>query len=109
MAAPMRAQRGAAAVEMAILLIPLVIMAFGMTELGRAFYYYNGLVSSTRDASRYLSMQPHGEGEAAALCLAVNGNPQCSGAPVVPGLTTAMVHISYENDVDTGNGQVDLV
>jgi len=101
--------RGVAAVELAILLVPLVIMTFGMTELGRAFYYYNSLLKSTRDASRYLSMQSRGEGEAQARCLAVHGEAVCGGETLVPGMTTGMVQIAYETGVETGHGAIDLV
>ena len=101
--------KGVAAVEMAILLIPLVIMTFGMAELGRAFYYYNGLVKSAREASRYLSVHSRGTNEAQARCLAVHGNTNCSGEAVVPGLQTGMVKIRYELAVPTGYGSLDLV
>jgi len=101
--------RGVAAVEMAILLIPLVIMTFGMIELGRAFYHYNGLVKSAREASRYLSMHTRGSHEAQARCLAVYGNTDCSGTERVPGLETGMVKISYELAVPTGYGSIDMV
>ena len=101
--------KGVAAVEMAILLVPLVVMSFGMVELGRALYYYNGLVKSAREASRYLSMHSRGTNEAQARCLAVHGNTNCSGEEVVPGLQTGMVKIRYELAVPTGYGSLDLV
>lgn len=108
-AIPSRRQAGVAAIEFAILLIPLVILTFGMTELGRAIYYYNQVVVSTRDAARYLSMQSPGEGEAVARCLAVYGQSTCTGDPLAPGLATDLVHISYETGVYTGHGSIDLV
>ena len=101
--------RGVAVVEFAVLLIPLVIMTFGMTELGRAFYYYNSLLKSARDASRYLSMQARGEGEAEARCLVVYGKTACDGELLVPGIETGMVQITYETGVETGQGSIDLV
>jgi len=104
-----RRQKGVAAVELAILLIPLVIMTFGMIELGRAFYYYNGLLKSSRDATRYLSTQSRDAGVAEARCLAVYGKTVCTGDALVPGLTTDMVNISYETGVETGKGAIDLV
>lgn len=104
-----RKSRGVAAVEMAILLVPLVIMCFGMVELGRAFYHYNGLVKSAREASRYLSMHSRGSNHAEARCLAVYGNTDCSGEPTVPGLEPGMVKIGYELAVSTGYGSIDLV
>ena len=39
-------QRGVAAVELAVLLTPLVLMLFGATELGRAVYTYNVALNS---------------------------------------------------------------
>lgn len=96
--------RGVAAVELAVLLIPLVIMSFGMSELGRTFYYYNGVVKSVRDATRYLSMFSAGENEAQARCLAVHGNTGCQGDPLLPGLSTDMVAIGYQAGVETGPG-----
>ncbi len=101
--------RGVAAVEFAILLIPLVIMTFGMTEFGRAFYYYNSLLKSTRDASRYLSMQARPVGEGEARCLAVYGKTLCGGEALVPGMAPGMVQITYELGVETGHGSIDLV
>lgn len=105
----MRKQRGVAVIELAILLVPLIILTFGMTELGRAVHYYNGIVSSTRAAARYLSTVPEGQGEDGARCVAVYGNPGCSGTPLVPGLTTGMVQIRYQHGVEAGPGTVEMV
>lgn len=101
--------RGVAVLELAVLLVPLVIMTVGMTELGRAFYYYNGLVKSTRDATRYLSMYSAHEGEAQARCLAVYGQAACGDTPLVPGLERGMVHFTYRAGVETGKGAIDVV
>ena len=110
--------RGVAAVELALLLSPLVLMVFGTTELGRAIYSYNTLDKTVRDAARHLSQ--HGPGDATiadeARCLAVYGTTDCSGTPVAPGLTTAMVSIcdatlcpgTHANQL-TGLGSVNLV
>lgn len=94
-------QKGVAAVELAILLIPLVLIATGVTELGRAFFQYNALVKGTRDGVRFLSMKgpldpsdPSTATETAeAKCLVVYGNSTCTGTPRVPDLTTAMITI----------------
>lgn len=104
--------RGVAAVETALLLIPLLILALGIAEAGRAFYQYNTIVKSTRDAVRYLTTVPPGTGFATARCLAVYGTPTCGDAPLVDGLTTAQVGIcdstncpATHRDVPaTGNG-----
>lgn len=87
-------QKGVAAVEFAFLLtFILVPIAFGITEFGRALYQYNTLTKATRDAARYLSTQAAGTGIGVAECLAVYGTQDCSGQPLVPGLSTNNVSI----------------
>lgn len=88
-------QKGVAAVEFGLLLIPLVTLAFGITELGRAMYQYNAISKATRDAARYMSMQTPGSAGAmtTARCLVVHGNPACSGSSLAPGLTLANVTV----------------
>jgi Flp pilus assembly protein TadG len=111
-------QTGVAAIEFAILLIPMVMMAFGITEFGRAIYQYNTLAKSARDATRYLSTQSPGDAAAwtKATCLAVYGTFDCSGTPLAPGLTTAMVSICDASNCAgthqaqaTGSGTINLV
>ena len=104
-----RFARGVAALELAFLIVPLVVLTFGMTELGRALYSYNTLLKATRDGARYLSMQSRGNGHATAKCLVVFGTTDCSGTAVAPGLTTAMVTVQENAAVATGSGSIDLV
>ncbi|MDC7703999.1 TadE/TadG family type IV pilus assembly protein [Vogesella indigofera] len=66
-------QQGVAAVEMAILLMPLIFIVFGITEFGRAFYQYNTVLKATRDAARYLSAQQPGTKNDLAECLLIYG------------------------------------
>jgi Flp pilus assembly pilin Flp len=121
--APRRHQRGVAAVEFGLLLVPLILMTFGATEFGRAIYTYNTLEKTVRDAARHLSQ--HGPGnlviQAEARCLAVYGVTDCANdivglAPVAPGLTTAAVIlcdaqscILTHSAQPTGSGAVNLV
>lgn len=120
-------QKGVAAVEMAIILLPMLILCFGILEIGRALYVYNGLVKSTRGAVRYLTAQslespPAGETAESirlrARSLAVCGAFDCSGSvtPLVPGLTLAHVQVcdpvacpTTHNNIPTGQGTADLV
>lgn len=122
-----RKQQGVAAIELAIVLIPMLILCFGIVELGRALYLYNGLVKATRGAARYLTAQslaspPAGETANSirlkAKSLAVCGQQDCSGdvAPLVPDLTLAQVSIcdslscpGTHASVTTGQGTVNLV
>lgn len=114
----LRKQRGVAAVELGILLFPLLLLTFGVTEFGRAIYQYNVLAKSTRNAARFLSGQ--GPGDPAdvitAQCLAVFGNKGCTGSTLVPNLTVAMVSMCdsvscptlFQNQ-PTGSGVINLV
>lgn len=112
--------RGAAAVEFALLALPLAALTFGITEFGRALHQYNTLSKSVHDAVRYQSTLTPGS-TLAARCLALSGSAanngtSCSGAALVPGLTLAMVSVqdrvsdpATHNLQPTGRGVVNLV
>ena len=114
-------QRGAVVVELALLLVPLLILAFGVTEFGRAMYQYNAIAKAVRDSARHLSQYAPGDaariGEAQDLVFC--GKIGCgSEPPLVPGLTRDQVRI-YDrtspiagnpyNLQSTGRGTVNLV
>lgn len=92
--------RGVVAVEFALLIIPMMILAFGVADYGRAIYQYNTLVKSVRDAARHLSQYnptdvisyPQARNE--AICLAMHGNKTCNGPTLVPGLTSSMIEVN---------------
>ena len=85
---PHRAQqRGVAIVEFALILPLLLLLSFITFEFGRAFYQYNVLVKSARDAVRFLSTQTPGQGVAVSKNLMVYGNLAGTGTPQVVGLT----------------------
>lgn len=123
-------QRGVAAVEMAVVLLPLLILCFGITEVGRALYQYNGLVKATRGAARYLSRQnlnapPPGKTATdlrhEAIFMALCGKKTCSAAdpPLVPDLELAQIAeiavcdpincVGTHANQPTGQGSIDLV
>ena len=125
-----RAQKGVAAVEFALVLIPMLLLAFGVVEYGRALYQYNALVKTVRDGVRLLSQnnpadESYADIQAAAECLVVYGKTGCTGAdrPLVPGLTVGQVRIcdrvhyadcpgAVQSDylnVETGLGVINLV
>ena len=92
----MKREAGAIAVEFAILVIPMLVLLTGITEYGRALYYYNTVTKAVRDAARLMSTQTpadpgYGGLVASATCTVVYGNPGCTGAPLAPGLATNMV------------------
>lgn len=118
-----RRSRGAVAVEFALVLIPLITLLVGVVEYGRALHQYNTLAKSVRGAVRFLTIHNPADPlypAAAARCLVVHGNEACTGAAVVPGLTTAMVQICNPvtstdcpgqtySAVTTGLGLINLV
>lgn len=92
--ARIRRMRGVAAVEFALVAIPMALLLSGIVDFGYAFFQYNTLVKSTRDAVRLLSTYSPTSSDyplSAAKCYAVYGNGSCTGSPLAPGLTTAMV------------------
>ncbi len=95
-----RLQKGVAAVEFAIVLIPLLIMVFGITEFGRAMYQYDALAKGVRNAARYLSTQAAGDGYGLAQNLALCGKDTCDDADprLAPGLMAAMIVICDSNN-----------
>ncbi|GAB3628024.1 pilus assembly protein TadG [Pandoraea terrae] len=103
-----RRMRGAVAVEFALVAIPMVILLMGIAEVGHAFYQYNTIVKSVRDAARMLSAYSPAQSDypmASARCLVVYGNSACSGPQLVPGLTTNMVVICDEINTTGCTGQ----
>jgi len=110
--------RGVAAVELALTMVPLLVLTFGVTEYGRAIYTYNTIDKAARDAARFLTAPPPGtaDANAAASNLVVYGNVDGTGTPLAPGLATSMVSICNATScpgshagVATGSGVVNLV
>ena len=96
-------QKGAALVELALILPLLLLLTFITTEFGRAMFEYNAITKSTRDAVRYLSFQTPGTQITEARNLMVYGNlaarvrpwsevlpwPMCLRTVAVPGRSRA--------------------
>ena len=114
---PRQPQRGAALVELALLLPVLLTLGFGMTEAARAIYEYDAIAKSVRSGVRHLSFAAPGDPVAIrqAVCLVVHGNTTCLGAPVAPGLDATMVSVCDRTNCPghglqlTGRGTVNLV
>jgi Flp pilus assembly protein TadG len=53
-----RSERGAAGVEMALVLPLLVALTFGAIEIGRMIWQYQATVKAVRDSVRYLTRVP---------------------------------------------------
>jgi Flp pilus assembly protein TadG len=107
--------RGGVTLEFALLLVPLLFIAFGVIEYSRALYEYNALVKSVRDAARYIAQRSPAESitYSSAVddtrCLAVHGNTECTGPVLVPGLTTDMVSITPVSSTTAEGTSIALV
>lgn len=106
--------RGAVAVEMALLLVPLIVMAVGVAEFGRAFYQYNTVTKSVRDAVRLLSQHDpkdinYSTYISQAQCLVVYGSISCSGSALLPGLSTSMVSTSTATTTTSMGNSIQIV
>jgi Flp pilus assembly protein TadG len=99
--------RGAVAVEMAFLMIPLIVLAFGIAEFGRAMFEYNTLTKSVRNAVRHVSQSASTETvKAEAVALAVYGTiTNASPTPLLTNLSESNVGITTVPDI-TGNNMV---
>jgi Flp pilus assembly protein TadG len=100
-------QRGLATVEMAIGLPVLLLLLFATAEFGRMLSQYDTLTKAVRNGARYAaSVSSLGTTglvyitpaiQTAVANLVVSGNVNGTGAPLLPGLTTAEVTVSAIN------------
>jgi hypothetical protein len=90
-----RCERGTQLVELAIVL-PILLVLFGAAaEFGRFFYTYTTLSKATRSAARYITtgIKEGAVADEIATNLAVYGNSDGSGDPIVSGLGPAHITI----------------
>jgi Flp pilus assembly protein TadG len=93
---------------------------FGVLEFGRALWTHNALSDAARRAARYAINQPAstpagatvsgtnvGPSVTAIKNVAVYGNPEGTGQPLVNNLTTDQVNVTYTN-FGLGDGSVSV-
>ncbi|MBI3284992.1 MAG: pilus assembly protein [Burkholderiales bacterium] len=113
-------QRGAAVVELAIVLVLLTLLAAGIFEFSRAFWYYNALDKATRDPARYLSALTAAEfSNSASLSAAITlaktmaVNASCGAGMKLPdgscALTTANVEVTCDGSACSSSSKPDHV
>ena len=89
-------QKGAAAVEFAIVISLLVLITGGIIEFGRVLWYYDALTKATRDGVRFMSTVPNDtilSNITAAQNLVVNA---ANAANVSPVLTLGNVSVTCQ-------------
>lgn len=108
-----RRQRGTALVEFAIALPLLILLMLATAEIGRMLSNYNTLAKSVRDSARYVASKAAAGTtrvvnitpalRTAATNLAVTGNINGTGNPLLPSLAASNITIA-----DAGNGYVSV-
>ena len=106
-----RRERGIATIEFAIIVPVLLVLMFGVTEIGRALVRYNALTKAVQDGARYAAAYAllGSTGQVtidAQLLTAVRnvvvfGNTAGTGSPTLAGLQAAQVQL-----IDAGGDQI---
>jgi Flp pilus assembly protein TadG len=94
-----RDERGVQLLELAIVIPILMVMFAGIAEFGRYFYEYNTLAKALRLGARYLaskSVTSSTNYEGIAKNIIVFGNAAGSGSPILDGLTTDNITVTYQ-------------
>ena len=110
---PVARQRGAVLAEMALVTPILLILLLATGELTRAFIDHNTLTKAVRNGARYVAANAY-QGTTGVIAvgatltaetqnLVVYGNTAGTGAPVLPGLTTADITVT---DIGANNIRV---
>jgi len=87
--------RGQSLMEFALVLPLVLLVAFGITEFGRAYYQYNTLSKAIRDGARYMSSHTYNSTNITnAKNLVVYGQTSGGSTPALPGLTTSTINVT---------------
>lgn len=89
-----RGERGAALVEFAIAATVFILLTFGVLELGRLLWVHNALADATHRGARFAVNRPLGAVDDIKR-VAVYGNADGSGSPLVNDLTVDKVKVTH--------------
>lgn len=90
-------QRGAAAVEFALVAIPFFLLLLGAVEFGRLMYLWNTVQEVTRNAARQAVVTDFRNNTAIQQSAVFGAMPGPSLLPGAPEITSASVRIRYLN------------
>jgi Flp pilus assembly protein TadG len=103
-------EQGVATIELTIVLPLVLLLIFGVTELGRALVQYNTLTKAVRDGARYASaFALNGTTQRVAITplleqqignMVLYGNPAGNGSPVLEGLSAQQVTVVDVNGLE---------
>ena len=92
-----RGQRGAALVEFAVAATVLLTLVFAVLELGRLLWVHNALTDAARRGARYAVNHSQSSSSLTEIKnVAVYGNPEGAGSPLVNDLTPDKVKVTYQ-------------
>lgn len=92
-------ERGVQLIETAIVIPVLLLLFAGVAEFGRYFYEYTTLAKASRLGARYLAAKAvngPNNWQANAKNIVVYGNTAGTGTPILSGLSTSNITITYE-------------
>lgn len=92
-----RRQRGATIPEMALAGVIFFTASFGVIEFGRLLWTHNALVDATREGARFAVMNAQNATAVRNLVVFGKSSPTVSDTPILTGLTTSHVTVTYTN------------
>ena len=97
-------QLGQTLVEFALVVMVFLVIMFGLVEFARALWTWNTIVQATRAGARFAVVEtPNPANDDAIKNYVVYLNSAGTGDPVLPGLTTSNVTVSFQKiDPNTG-------
>ena len=106
---PGRNDRGATIPELALAGTIFFTAAFGLIEFGRLLWTHNALVDATRVGARYAVMNATNTTAVKNMVVYGKASPITGDAPVVSGLTTSNVAVTYSGfGVKSGTVEVKI-
>ena len=97
-------QRGQTLVEFALVVLIFLVILFGILEFSRALWTYNTIVQATRAGARFAVVELPSITNLTVKNYVVYHNSAGTGNPVLPGLSTSNVTVTYTRiDPNTGN------
>ena len=102
-----KTERGASLIEFAIAGTVFLTVLFGILECGRLLWTHNALKDAARRGARYatLRLKDSGGSKLAIQKMVIYGDPNANPAtanPIVSGLTTNDVSVTYNNSSNNG-------
>lgn len=90
----MKRQRGITTVEFAIVAVAAFVILFGVIEISRVLYVWNGLTEVTRRGARVAAVCPRGHSAITRIAL-FSAPGAADTSPAIPGLGIDNVQVTY--------------